>query len=140
LHQPSVHRTASGVHRIASGAQAGSTMNSLLLGIAEGDAAKIHRTVRWCTRLSGEPTAPAPTVGTAINGRRVARANGHKAAPDNVRCAKGTVLNGRLRQGRKEIVHCSCPVVHRTVWCANRQKARIAYQMEIQRLLAALGL
>jgi hypothetical protein len=30
--------------------------------------------------------------------------------------------------------------VHRTVRCANRQKAIIAYQMEIQRLLAALGL
>jgi hypothetical protein len=37
-------------------------------------------------------------------------------------------------------MHCSCPVVHRTVWSANEQKARIAYQMEIQQLLAALGL
>jgi hypothetical protein len=31
-------------------------------------------------------------------------------------------------------------VVHRTVRCANQQKAGIAYQMEIQQLLAALGL
>jgi hypothetical protein len=37
-------------------------------------------------------------------------------------------------------VHGSCPVVHRTVRYANGQKARIAYQMEIQRLLAGLGL
>jgi hypothetical protein len=37
-------------------------------------------------------------------------------------------------------VHCSYPVVHQTVRCANGQKARIVYQMEIQRLLAALGL
>jgi hypothetical protein len=30
--------------------------------------------------------------------------------------------------------------VHRTVRCARRQKARIAFQMCSQRLLAALGL
>jgi hypothetical protein len=36
--------------------------------------------------------------------------------------------------------YCSCPVVHRTVRCATRQKARIAFQLELQRLLAALGL
>jgi hypothetical protein len=45
-------------------------MNSLLSGIAKDAMAKIHRTVR-------EPTTPMPTVGSAINGRRVARANGH---------------------------------------------------------------
>jgi hypothetical protein len=33
-----------------------------------------------------------------------------------------------------------CPVVHQTVRCTNGQKTRIAYQMELQRLLAALGL
>jgi hypothetical protein len=31
-------------------------------------------------------------------------------------------------------------VVHRTVRCTNRQKARIDYQIEIKRLIAALGL
>jgi hypothetical protein len=36
----------------------------------------IHRIVRWCTELSGEPTAASATVGHAIRGRRVARANG----------------------------------------------------------------
>jgi hypothetical protein len=35
--------------------------------------------------------------------------------------------------------HCSCAVVHWTVRCANRQKARMTFQMELQRLLAALG-
>jgi hypothetical protein len=49
-------------------------------------------------------------------------------------------FNGQLCQKRKEIVHCSCPVVHRTVRCANGQKARIVYKMETQHLLAALGL
>jgi hypothetical protein len=115
--------------------------------ITKGAAAKIHRTVRWCTRLSSEPTAPAPTVGSAISGRRVARANGHQAAPDCLVCTgqcpvcQGNQrLNGRLRQKKKEIGHCSCPVVHRIVRCTNRQKTRIAYQMEIQRLLASFGL
>jgi hypothetical protein len=36
----------SGVHRTVSGAQDGSATNSLLSGIVEGAAAKIHRTVR----------------------------------------------------------------------------------------------
>jgi hypothetical protein len=36
--------------------------------------------------------------------------------------------------------NCSCPVVQRTVRCATRQKARIAFQLDLQRLLAALGL
>jgi hypothetical protein len=34
-------------------------MNSSLSGKGKGDVAIIHRTVRWCTGLSGEPTAPA---------------------------------------------------------------------------------
>jgi hypothetical protein len=128
------------VHRTVSGAQAGSAAKSLLSGISEGTVAKNHRTIRWCTRLSGEPTAPAPTISNAISGRRVARANGHQATPDCPVRHGDQGLNGRLRQKRKEIGHYSCPVVHRTVRWANRQKARIAYQIEIQLLLAALGL
>jgi hypothetical protein len=111
----------SGVYRTVSGAQAGSAAKTLLSGIGEGDMAKNHRTVRWCTGLSGEPSAPAlntrrrtrrsrkftegavaeihrtvrcaldclvsqrspwPTIGSAINGRHVARANGHLVALD----------------------------------------------------------
>ena len=37
-----------------------------------GNVAIIHRTVRWCTGLSDEPTAPTPTVVRAINTRHVA--------------------------------------------------------------------
>jgi hypothetical protein len=47
----------------------------------------IHRTVRWCPGLSGEPTTASATVGRAIRGRRVARANGRQGAPDSIRCA-----------------------------------------------------
>jgi hypothetical protein len=36
--------------------------------------------------------------------------------------------------------YCLLSGVHRIVRCAHEKKARIAYQMELQRLLAALGL
>jgi hypothetical protein len=94
-----------------------------------------------CTGLSGEPT-----VGRA-NGRlrdlreTRGRANDREGAPDSVRCANGSkAANGRLRQIRKEIRTGQCPVVHRTVRCARRQKARIVFPDCSQRLLAALGL
>jgi hypothetical protein len=47
LHQLHVHQTLFGVHRTLSGAQAGPTTNSLLSGITEDAAAKIHRII-WC--------------------------------------------------------------------------------------------
>jgi hypothetical protein len=74
---PVVHRTVSGapgwptVNRLLSGNDRGvrlkftglssesSATNSSLSGKGKGDMAIIHRTVRWCTGLSGEPTAPA---------------------------------------------------------------------------------
>jgi hypothetical protein len=74
--------------------------------------AKIHRTVRWCTGLSGEPTVASATVGRAIRGRRVARANGRQGAPDCPVCTRQCPVcqparscNGRVRQNRKEIAH-----------------------------------
>jgi hypothetical protein len=53
-----------------------------------GDAAIIHRTVRWCTALSGEQT-----VGHTIFARHVDCSNGQvvhqtvRCAPNSVRCA-----------------------------------------------------
>jgi hypothetical protein len=95
-----------------------------------------------CTGLSGEPT-----VGCAIRAGHVAeptvgrRHRTVRCAPDSVRCANGSkAANGLLRQIRKEIRTGQCPVVHRTVWCARRQKARFVFPDCSQRLLAALGL
>jgi hypothetical protein len=72
----------------------------------------IHRTIRWCTGLSGEPTAASATVGRAIRARRVACANGRLGAPDCPVCTghcpvhqSARSCNGRLRQEWKEIVH-----------------------------------
>jgi hypothetical protein len=105
-----------------------------LSGIERRRTAINHRTVRWCTGLSGEPT-----VGRA-NGRprnpRVTRgrANGLMGAPNYPVCTgqcpvctgqcsvrqRLQIVNGRLRQNRKEICTGQCPVVHRTVRCTSR--------------------
>jgi hypothetical protein len=91
----------------------------------------IHRTVRWCTGMSGEPTAASATVGHAIRGRRVARANnrqGHRTlrcAPDSVWCANchesATVdcdrIGRRSRTGHEQWLFGGapdCPVRHPT--------------------------
>jgi hypothetical protein len=121
--------------------------NLLLSGNRRRRTAIIHRAVRWCTGLSGEPT-----VGRA-NGRpqnpRATRGKCQRSegAPDCPVCTgqcpvrqRLGICNGRLRQIRKEIRTGKCPVVHRTVRCARRQKARIAFLECSQRLLAALGL
>jgi hypothetical protein len=66
----------------------------------------VHQTVRWASnaRANGRQRDQR-----AISGRRVACANDHQAAPD---CPGGG--NGQIRQRRKEIVYCSCPVRPRT--------------------------
>jgi hypothetical protein len=82
----------------------------------------IHRTVRWWTGLSGGATAASATVGHAICGRRVARANRRQGAPDCPVCTGlcpvrqlPWLCNSRLRQNRKEIAHQTWTVDVR--WC-----------------------
>jgi hypothetical protein len=53
-----------------------------LSGNLQRRTAIIHRTVRWCTGLSGEPTAASATVGRAIRARRVAPPTIDWGAPD----------------------------------------------------------
>jgi hypothetical protein len=92
------------VHRTVSGAPGWLWSNWPLSGFRRRRTAKNHRTVRWCTGLSGEPT-----VGRA-NGRprnpRVTRgrANGLMGALDCPVCTgqclvrqRLQILNGRLR-------------------------------------------
>jgi hypothetical protein len=80
------------------------------LGKNQRRTAIIHRTVRWCTVLFGEPTVASATVGRAIRGRRVARANGRQGAPNYPVCTGQCLVrhqarsyNDHLRQKRKEI-------------------------------------
>jgi hypothetical protein len=92
---------------------------------AEGAVAKIHRTVR-CAKGARSQRSAAQSAGDAWpvpTGLKVQRS----AAPDK----EGDQAPNN---------YCSCPVVHRTVRCATQQKARIAFQLDLQRLLATLGL
>jgi hypothetical protein len=128
-----------------------STTNSPLSGNGKGDVAIIHRTVWWCTELSGEPTV-ASTNGRPRNLRATHGLLQRSAgAPDCPVCTGQCPVrqpaqrsNGQMCPIWKEITHRTsyrtCPVAHRTVWCATRQKARIAFHVDLQRLLAALGL
>jgi hypothetical protein len=54
----------------------------------------------------------------------------------NLQRSAAPILEGDLHR----TVNSACPVVQRTVRCATRQKARIAFPDCFQRLLAALGL
>jgi hypothetical protein len=104
----------------------------------------IHQTVRRCTGLSGEPTAPA------ANGRP----HDQRATRDQLQRSAGcTGLSGaptgpeEQRSAAPDMegdhapdMNSGCPVVHRTVRCTTRQKARMAFQIDLQQLLAALGL
>jgi hypothetical protein len=90
------------VHRTVSRVPGWTPMKRPLSGKVQRHTAIIHRTVRWCTRLSGEPTVASATVGRAIRGRRVAHANGREGAPDSVRCANwpGAATIVYARKGR----------------------------------------
>jgi hypothetical protein len=97
-----------------------------------------HRTVQWCTRLSGEPKALAangrlrnPWVTRGPHQRSV----GHTG--QCLVCQSTPRSNGWLRPIWKEITHRTATVVVR---CTTQKKARIAFQVYLQRLLAALGL
>jgi hypothetical protein len=87
-------------------------MKSAALGNRRRRTAKNHRTVRWCTGLSGEPTV-ASANGRPCNLRATrGRANGRQGAPDYSVCTgqcpvrqRARSYNGRLFSVWKEIVH-----------------------------------
>jgi hypothetical protein len=148
----------------------------LTLGNRRSRMTIIHRTVRWCTGLSGESSA----ANSSLSGK-VTRRRGYNS-PDclvsqlcqrqrsSVRSMRDTWLlqrsagctgcpvytghcpvrqpapwsNGQLCPIWKEITHrtcySGCPVAHQTVRCATRQKERITFHVNLQWLLAALGL
>jgi hypothetical protein len=111
----------------------------------------IHRTVGWCTRLSGEPTV-ASAKGRLRNPRATRgpqqRWVGHtglsgvhrtvSGAPTDPEDQRSDALD--MERDRTPNNYSDCPVVHRTVRCTTRQKASLAFQVGLQRLLAALGL
>lgn len=110
----------------------------------EDAAAKIHRTVqcandarlqRSAERSTGDTWPSQQSLGrTRLSGVRRTLSG----APRGPRAQRSVSLEKEGDQAPDK--YCSCLVVHRTVWCATRQKARIAFQFDLQRLLAALGL
>jgi hypothetical protein len=93
-----------------------------------------------CTGLSGEPTVgrangqPRDPRGTC------GRANGQMGAPDCPVCTGQCPVRQRLQGCQRLASPNKEGNPHRTVRCARRQKARIAFLECTQRLLAALGL
>jgi hypothetical protein len=93
----------------------------------------IHRTIWWCTGLSGEPTAASATVGRAIRGRRVARANGRQGAPDCLVCTGQCPVRQPAR---------SCNGQHATVtvrWCTGLSGVQPDRRQELPSLLVSNG-
>jgi hypothetical protein len=128
-----------------------SAMNSSLSGKEKSDATINHRTVQWCTGLSGEPTAPTangqPRDQRATRGP-CQRSIGYTGLSGVHQTVSGAPTDPEdqwsaahdMEGDRAPDRYSGCPVVHWTVRCTTRQKARIAYQIDLQRLLAALGL
>jgi hypothetical protein len=132
------------VHRIVSGAQAGPATNSSLSGKSEGTVAKNHQTVRWANGARGQRSSTRSTGDTWPS----QRSDGHTGLSGVHRTMSGAPRGSRAQRSaspekegdRAPEKYCSCPVMHRTVQCSTRQKARIAFQFDLQWLLAALGL
>jgi hypothetical protein len=79
------------------------SINWLLSGLQRRCTTINHRTVRWCTGLSGEPTVGRAN-GRPRNPRATrGRANGQKGAPDSVRCTNGSESPtvGFTKEGKK---------------------------------------
>jgi hypothetical protein len=134
------------VNRTVFGAPGWLGVNWALSGKKKGDVA-----IKITGLSGGAPDCPVsqrrqrPTVGRTINARHMARANGRLGTLDCPVCIGQCPVrqpiprtNGRLRPLWKEIEHRKTTVA--VWWCTTRQKARIAYQIDVQRLLAALGL
>jgi hypothetical protein len=103
------------VHQTVFGAPGWSPVKRPLSGKGQRRTTIIHRTVRWCTGLFGEPTVASATVGRAIRGRRVDRTNGRQGAPDCPMRQRARSCNGRLRFFWKAITHRIATVTIR--WC-----------------------
>jgi hypothetical protein len=114
------------------------------LGKTQRRTTIIHRTVWWCIGLSGEPTVasangrPRDLRATRGPQQRSVGHTGLSGAPTDPEDQRSDAPN--LEGDRAPDSYSDCPVVHRTVRCTTRQKASLAVQVGLQRLLAALGL
>jgi hypothetical protein len=111
--------------------------NLAAYGYNSPDCPVVHRIVRWANgrQRNGRPRNPRATRGPR---QRSARGTGLSGAPTATALQRSAVPE--LEGNRAPDMNSGWPVVDRTVRCATRQKARIAFLVGLQRLLAALGL
>jgi hypothetical protein len=121
-----------------------SAANSSFSGKDQSDVAIIHRTVRWanCASANGRLHDQRATRGLL---QRSAGCTGLSGVHRTVSSVPTSPEEQRsdapdLEGDRAPYSYSDYPVVHRTVRCTTRQKAGIAFQVGLQRLLAALGL
>jgi hypothetical protein len=114
------------------------------LGKREGDVAINHRTVRWCTGLSGESTAPAANGRPRDQRATRGRANRRLGTPDCPVCTEQCPVrqpilrtNGRLLPVWKEIEHQTATVVVR--WCTGLSGAPLDRRQELPTKLMSNG-
>jgi hypothetical protein len=125
------------------------------LGTRRRRTTMIHRTVRWCTGLSGEPTV-AYANGQPHNLRVTQssrdswsrqRSVGHTGLSGVHQTVSGAPTDTEdqwsdapeMEGDRAPDSYRDYPVVHRTIRCTTRQKESLAFQVGLQRLLAAFG-
>jgi hypothetical protein len=97
----------------------------------------VHQTVRWANGARDQRSSTRSTGDTWLS----QRSDGHTGLSGAPRGPRAQRSASPEKEGdRAPNRHCSCSVMHRTVRCTTRQKARIAFQLDLQRLLAALGL
>jgi hypothetical protein len=110
----------------------------------KGDVAIIHRTVRWCTRLSGESTAPAtnghPRDQRSTRGPRQ-RSVGHTGLSGVHRTVSGAPTGPEDQRstmpGTKEIEHRTATVSVR--WCTGLSGAPLDRRQELPTKLMSNG-
>jgi hypothetical protein len=124
------------VHRTVSGAPGWLGVNWALSGKEKGNVDIIHWTVRWCTGLSSESTAPAANGWPRDQRATRGRANGRSGTPDCSVCTGQCPVrqptsrtNGRLRPVWKEIEHRTATVVVR--WCTGLSGAPLDRRQEL---------
>jgi hypothetical protein len=105
------------VHRTMSGAPGWSPVKRPLSGFDGG--VRLYFTGPPSGAPDGPVSqrSPAPTVGRAIRGRRVARSNGRLGTPDCPVRQPTPRTNGWMRYKRKEVAHLTATV---TVWWCTR--------------------
>jgi hypothetical protein len=110
--------------------------NAEAYGYNSLDCLVVHRTVRWA---NGRPRDPRATRGLQ---QRLIRHTGLSGVHRTVSGAPTDPKDQRSDASDMEgdcapDSYSDCPVVHRTVRCTTRQKASLAFQVGLQRLLAA---